>query len=542
MSKILVAVISTFVLFTLPIQGLAAENQLDWDTLTANSIYSNYINSAVDDIESTSYTITGLTEVYKNEKAKKPDSYLFLRNTGMYEKNALAQKFYDNSAEVIQETKNENDVQSVRMKIITKDDKIFINFPDSQDEQIKKNWFVMDHKTYLKLGNILELSTLFDFAVQEFTKDQQKVYKKTGDLAKKYDLYWRISNPIKDGLKVPKSTRYNLGYNYDGMKEYYDNLDVELTKEEMIELYGKDLGIIDTMKDEDNLLFYTDRSYFSIWMDTKTNLPRKQYNFITLPLEKGKRFYSQVSVDLKDVNKDVTIMLPKNVLSDLTILEESLNKEVQEQEEDPLQNIEALKIKLKNKPRNADKALIYYKIGDEYYSMGDLKSAAANYKSAIALFKAKTVDLSLAKIEYARSTGDTASMKKEYEAALKLWPKDDYLLNEYGWFLLGLSVSSKDSQNLTEALTVNKKLVVLLVDDMNLLNLFATYELLGDKVNAQKTKARFDNFESRENLNVLVRIYHRLGKEELKQKYLAEMKKVGEDLTYWDKEYLKLSF
>jgi hypothetical protein len=512
----------------------------DWGTLAPNNLYKSFWDVSEKEILTSQWSITQSTGLYKKADDTEAQNYSGVMVTGAVKSTEVSLGEYDTQLEAILESGSAKKGMEYNMSVREIGENFYISFPNVRNKELQKKWILVPEDQFKQLGIELGLETLFN-SVQLDTSDVTKeVYEKTTALAKKHNLYTRLTTDIDDDYDLPNTTRYDLVLRRDAIAGFYTDLDKQLSAEaKEFTLLGID-GFTKRLKEASFIDYLAENAYESLWIDNTNKLPVQYLSAGSLPPPKNSKtgyVFSFSHAKWDSVNKPVTILKPSVSLS-LSEGKKLLGIDPHLAAKEDIKNLSKQASTAKNK---IDKGYIYLDIAD-IYSDFDKKMASSYYKKAAALFKKGSPDYYYSLAEAERELKNGKKVKEIYELALESHPQDDLLLNRYGWFLLGLSPTSIKYQDLAKAQELNSILVKNLVDDSNLQNLYLTYLLLNKSVEAESLKSKFDDFENADNYNLIARAYYRAGNGNMVKKYQLLAKQKGHLQTDADKEFYATKF
>jgi len=533
-----------FALFFGPV-GVLHAAETPYSKLAPNTLFERFLNDA-EKITSGSYEVYSALSVFKNLEANTPESSSYSYIKGV-DNGVTNGKFDEGSAKVIE---GDSEVGVTEMDIITLGDKIFIRFPQASDKKIKNKWIEVPFDKYHKFGKALNQEMLFESALPEvLTEKEDKVFQLITTLAKKHNLFafWpEYAQYEEEKIVVKNSTRYDLSLNHNAVTPFFKEL-IKTIKAESLESENFPLAIFElAITNQYYMDYMADYSSISMWVDNQTSLPTRIVIKIQTPNPSGKEALSLLNIDaiFTQNNKAFTIKAPTKSLTfeqglDLFGIDKK-GLVVEKTEEE--QALDEALYELSIARSKQDKSDTSYYVAMAYDDLYKYEDAAKYYKLSASYAKKNSGDYYEALAQAEWSLGNGAKAKEYFNLALAKAPKTDFVLTNYGWFLLGLNKESANFQDLALSLKLHEQLVSQLVDDDNLQSLYLSYLMLGDTVKAEETKKRFDNFATKNNYATLGLAYHRLGNKKESDKYF----KMAEDLGYkkdkTDIEFLKMVF
>lgn len=535
---------SVFVVIIALVFSLTASSTLaasSWDDQAPNTLYGNFNEAMANKISSGEFEILNLINFYKKETDKKPVFYVGYSITGVSNNSTTTRVLSDSKSNIIYEEGNGKKATSYQMDMITKSNNIYVKFPDSTVKQIKNKWINIPSDKYSDFGKVMQ-PALFDAGLIVASTTDGKVSNIIVKLAKKHNLFVHWDD-IEDDYVVDNAKRYNLAYNRNAIVPFYKELSQTLSFEDKKQTILSIDGFKKSLAKSEFVDYLLDNSYVSLWIDNETNLPTRIIQVLQiLPVQKKEPFALFLSdISITKVNQLVLIEKPVNALSFVQATK-ALKINMEDNSDVVVLKITDLKKQLSKAKTKDDKALLNYLIAQKYDEISDSKNAAKYFKVSASQYSKDSADKydALAQAEW--SLGNTKKVKEYYEKAVIKEPKNDYILNSYGYFLNGISPVTADSQDLNLALTINTRLVKGVVNDSNLLNLYITYILLGRDNDALALKSKFDNFETAGNYNALARAYHRKGDKKSEDKYAKLAESKGHIRGLADDEFFALSF
>ncbi len=519
----------------------------DLDSMAPNALHTYFFDS-VDEDTSVTLDLRSALELHKKSALDKyPAYYVNYALKGNIVPTHASTTYVESDVVTSLQLGTSKRGTEYKLDFITKGETVYIRFPETRIKSVKNKWIEVPAVRATDFAEALELEELFDIALTK-NDDPNPIaaFDASAALARKLGLFQFFDGDVGDSIVVENATRYDLIYRSDVFAAYFKELKktiAEMPGDNEVTVFSIE-GFESGIKNNEFVDKITDRSYVSLWFDNVTKLPVRMVDVMVIPpFEKRKEtVFTYTDISLKDYGVKMTVVAPKSTISFADAVDAlDLNLQVDLDTQDPAARLKEL-LSAYKKAKKADKAYLSYSIGDAYGALDDAAQAAAYYKKAAAASKKKSVDqyLSLANAEW--ELGNVAKVKEYFELALKVDPKNDAVLNQYGWFLLGLNVVTAQTRDLEKALEVNQKLVKGLVDDSNLQNLYATYMLLGRTADAEKLKKKFDNFDAKENYMVLARIYHRLGDKKQSDLYVQKAVEAGYVQSIRDKRFLALQF
>ncbi len=358
------------------------------------------------------------------------------------------------------------------------------------------------------------------------------------ELAKKHNVYQYVQRDIKDGVKIRGAKRFNFELNPNTFAAYY---------REYVELFeGADkekLALVSSLLSSSEFVnSIVNQSYLSLWFDEKTNLPVRILNVTIIP-KNGyvPELLVVESFALTNINKEVVIQTPRTY-KDIGDLVQRFNIKLNGVLDTPESKLQAHLNAYADAGSLHEKEYYAYEVANTYVDLEKKEEASKYYILSSESSKKKSASYyeSLAQSEWILGNG--AKTKEYLDLALKKDPKADFVLYQYGYFLLGISKTTAQFQDLTKAEFLNERLAGNKPNDEMLLNLYLTYILQNDKSNADALVRRFTNFNTGENHNFIARAYHRLGNSQM----AATHKKMAADLGYkqsgYDVEFYAMNF
>lgn len=537
--KFLIVSLVFTIMFSVGLNNVQAATT--WSGQAPNALFANFVDSIQTKLLSAEHSYLGSIGFFKklSDKAVYYEGYTL---EGISSKPSANNTIYDSKSEAVYEVGTNKKSIAYRINIITKSGESFISFPDAKSSSLKNKWITVPNDKYDELGEKLNLAPLFKEAQIKDATPEDKILDVYVTLARKHNLFTHINEPFDDDYSVENATRYNLALDINSIVPFYKELAKTLTKEEYDRTILSVDGFEKGLSNPDFVSYIANHSFTSLWIDNSTQLPTRFLQIITLPpTGKIKEIVMSVN-DLawKNPNKPVFIEKPATSLS---FAEGVKLLKVKIDTSKPINSkIKDLQKQLSKAKSKDDRAYLNYLIAMEFDDISDHEEASKYYKKSATYYKKGGVEYydALAQAEW--SLGNGKKVKEYYELALKKDPNDDFVLNQYGWFLTGLSVVSAKLQNLPQALALNTKLVAGNVDDSNLMNLYVTYLLLGRNADAELLKPKFDNFGSADNYNTIARAYHRLGNKTSSAAFSKLAADAGYKLVDRDKEFFALSF
>jgi Tfp pilus assembly protein PilF len=505
-----------------------------------NTLYANFID-ALDKIKSADHSILEITSLYKDleSEAIYYEGYI---NNGSSTLSDASTTLYDSKSVVTHEVTTKRGIYSTPMNLITKSGDIYLSFPDAKSKSIKNKWTKVTKDQYNEIGEKLGLTVLFEGALLEEGPLARKLRDISVKLARKHNLYSHFTEGFEDDISVENATRYDLVYNASALTAYFDDLKDTLTAEEKNASIFALNGVERSLADPEYVEEVANHSFISLWVDNTTQQPVRMWSVLILPPNRSQKEYvvSESSITLSNINVPITITPPHSTLG-VAEMAKALKIKLAGKNDAALKRIADLKKQL-TKAKKVDRGNIAYSVAVAYDDIDDTKGASEYYKKAAAYYPKNSVDQydALARSEW--QLGNGQKVKEYYELALGVDPDSEFVLNNYGWFLTGLSPVSATYQDLSRALSINTQLVKKVVDDSTLINLYATYVLMGRTKEAEELKKKFDNFESAQNSNSLARLYHRLGNKKLEDYYAKLAKDNGYVRSVLDEVFFKMSF
>jgi tetratricopeptide (TPR) repeat protein len=526
-----------FVLLIAPSQQLYAAG--NWDTLAPNNLYSTFMESVAKNINSAHHTFTSSLSLFKKLTDEKASYYEAYQLIGDSKKPVSSDLPYTNNSTATFELGNSKSGYQYQLKIINQGEDIFVQFPLTKTKALKNKWIEVPADKYDLFGSETKLPGLFDLALIESGTLEDGVVEKTLALARKHGLFTYLAYVPEDEMEVANANRYDLYYNPKAVAPFYKELSKSLNGEERaLTVLGID-GFEKALSNKEFVEYLASYSYVSLWVDKTTNLPVRYFEVVSLPSFGPKKELAISTKDLlwEKINQPVAVSLPKEAMP-LTDAAKYFDIDLSIENAE----IKDLLKQLSKAKSKQDKAILNYLIAQEYSDLDEDSKAAEYYKKAASNYPKKSVEYyeALAQAEWALKNG--AKVIEYYELALKQEPENDLVLNQYGWFLLGLTPLSAKYQNLPKALSLNQTLVSNLVDDSNLQNLYINYLLLGKNSEAKALESKFDNFASGDNYNIIARAYHRLGNKVKSQEFVNKAKQEGYVRTKTDDKFFKLTF
>jgi tetratricopeptide (TPR) repeat protein len=540
-SLVLVFILNLFAF--IPVVG--ANESLD--TLAPNNLLNYFFDGIKNDIFSARHNFINSVGLYKKSLDSEPVFQAGTSLEGVSQKNSTSSEFYNSSSTLYYEEYHKKSGFQTEMNLITKNDTIFVRFPYATNKALKNKWIDVPATEYYAFGKAMEMGTLFEEAVIEHgTSDELLAMEKSLELARKHKLYAHFDMGENKDLDVLGATRYDLSMNREAIVPYYKDLAKILPDDLKAKTLLSVEGFEKNLSKKTFVDYLSENMFVSLWFDDKTGLPVRYYSVTALPPTKANG--NQIMLIASDfswteINKPITLKVPAKTVTmdsvvkalDLDISSEASNPEVEAQLEDYL-------AQLKKATSKSDKAFLNYMIAVQYDILDDYKSAVKYYKTSASLYKKGSADQyeALAQVEW--NLGNAKKAKEYFELALKKAPNEEFILQSYGWFVLGLTPVTAKEQDLKYALKLNEQLVKLNPVDGNLLNLYLSYILNGKYSDATKLQFKFDQFETGENYITIARAYHRLGQKTLTENYKKLAIAKGYKLTEADKEFFALSF
>lgn len=520
------------------------------DTLAPNNLLSKFFDDADDKIVTARHNFINSISFYKKNLDSEPVFYVGTSLNGVSQENASSSKFYNSSSTAVYEEGNGKTGVTYEMNIITKDDNVFVRFPNSLNKKIKNQWINIPSSRYQEFGEALGVTPLFDAAaIEHESPDELAAFDKSLELARKHQLYMHLKVDLDDDIVVSGATRYNLAMNRDAIVPYYKDLSKILTGDlRSSTILGVD-GFEKNLANKAFVDYLYEHSFISLWFDNKTGLPVRYYSVSVLPSTKSTN--NQIVMLLSDyswskINLPVALTLPSKTIG-LNEAVKALNIDMTSQplsvkEVEAKANLSDYVTQLKKVKSKSDKALLNYLIAVQYDILEDSEMAIKYYKISASFSKKGGSDYyeALAQVEWVLGNGKKA--KEYFELAVNLSPNEEFILQNYGWFLLGLSPVTAKFQDSKQALILNERLVKQNPKDSNLQNLYLNYILSGRQTDAEKLKLKFDQFDVADNYILIARAYHRIGQKALAENYKNLAVAKGYELSKIDKEFFALKF
>jgi hypothetical protein len=520
------------------------------DTLAPNNLLSKFFDDADDKIVTARHDFINSISFYKKNLDSEPVFYVGTSLNGVSQENASSSKFYNSSSTAVYEEGNGKTGVTYEMNIITKDDNVFVRFPNSLNKKIKNHWINIPSSRYQEFGEALGVTPLFEAAaIEHESPDELAAFDKSLELARKHQLYVHLKVDLDDDIVVSGATRYNLAMNRDAIVPYYKDLSKILTGDlRSSTILGVD-GFEKNLANKAFVDYLYEHSFISLWFDNKTGLPVRYYSVSVLPSTKSTN--NQIVMLLSDyswskINLPVALTLPSKTIG-LTEAVKALNIDMTSQplsvkEVEAKANLSDYVTQLKKVKSKSDKALLNYLIAIQYDILEDSEMAIKYYKISASFSKKGGSDYyeALAQVEWVLGNGKKA--KEYFELAVNLSPNEEFILQNYGWFLLGLSPVTAKFQDSKQALILNERLVKQNPKDSNLQNLYLNYILSGRQTDAEKLMLKFDQFDVADNYILIARAYHRIGQKALAENYKNLAVAKGYELSKIDKEFFALKF
>lgn len=206
------------------------------------------------------------------------------------------------------------------------------------------------------------------------------------------------------------------------------------------------------------------------------------------------------------------------------------------------ERIESLLQQYEAAPDDTTKALVSYLIAQTYDNLEERELAARYYRISANHYPTGGSDYydALAQAEWSLRNG--AKVKEYYEQGLARNPDAELLIYQYGYFLLGISMTSLDFIDLQKALLYNQRVVELSDDDANLQNLYLNLIMLDRLEEAGIIRDRFADFETADNYHWIARAYHRIGNRTESAYYLSLAEAAGYTLDENDQQFFQTEF
>lgn len=513
-------------------------------TLTANNLYARFIN---DSDHVLSFSLDAFASVAVYEDGDDDASFLGFSNfKGTIDESVPNAKFPRMEATVAEQNWDKKSGVETAMNIVTTNDDIFVRFTKASNKKAKNKWIEVPFENYQELGKALGVEDLFEFALSE-DNTSDKFFEVSLALAKKHNLFYIDQNKINDNQTLKGATRFNLRYNNSSIAPYFRELAATLdekTKEGTVLSIN---GFLEMLSNKSFVDYLANYSYVSLWFDDVTSLSSRIRDSIVMPNILGKNTSTVFTVDLtvSDPNKAFIPKVPAKFLT----FEEALDVFKLDIDDFTIANQtpeeKDLKDSLKNynkaKKKN-DKSYYAYEVAIAYENLYQNENAAKYYKIAASNYKKNGVDYFEALAQAEWNLGNGAKAKDYFAKAYSKDPKAIFVLDQYGWFLLGITPTTAPHQDLSFALKLNEELVSKDVDDDTLLSLYLNYILQGNKIKAEETKARFDNFTTGENYNWIAHAYHRIGNKTESARYAKLATDAGYIRDKNDIQFFSISF
>lgn len=537
--KIALLLVAVSFSFLMNIGVVSAEEPLD--SLTAGVLYEKFVNYLLSDIKSLSFVTETLTTAYKGN-LQVFESYTGVAGTGVDNPNT---SFIDGNVSASTYQQTQTDGEEYVIDLITKEGDIYAKFPLASNKEVKKTWFKIPYEKYELLGQKLGIAPLFDLALVETKEgtEEELFLRKVVQLARKHKIYAHVGGNIDDGIKIPRTVRFDLIFDPAGLTNFYKEIDTTFTAEEKAKTVLSVAGFREMINNPRQMQQIADNSYVSLFFDKKTQKPVHMIEALVIPTFSG---LTDKIVFIKDGHwvestKKASVKTPKKfkTLEEFLRLNNVVLEGVTSSVSSELDYLLDDYQNSRNKIERADNA---YYVAMEYDNQGNRSKAAEYYRISASNYKKGSVDHyeALAQAEWSMRNGSKA--KENFELALKKGPNDNLVLNQYGYFLLGISVASANVQDLNKALVLNQKLVEKYPDDSGLLNLYINYIMLNDISSANALKTRFSQFETGENYNFIARAYHRMGNQAQATAYSKLAKDLGYVQTGGDKDFFAMIF
>lgn len=540
-------VLGLFLLGNMPSIALAS----DLTALSASDIYVFFNESALDKVTSATENFENISAIFEHPSDASPIFAATIKGKRTAQIQS-GNELYESKTNATFEAGTQDYSFRSTIEVLSKNNDVYLRYIDA-DEEGANQWFKIPYVLYDSVasssGNKLFLKNALTTAG---TQKEREMLGLINSLAKKHNLFIFFNDPTTIKKSGKTLIRFDLAYDPDTVVAFFKELSQKIDPE------MRDKTVLSTEGFEANLInknfvdYFTENSYISILFDTSTQLPVEFVKVDSLPPFSNNQGYS---IDLThsiwtNINKPIqSIKIPTSTKTVAELL--ALYKEMPSQsDEEKLamkkaeseKELKELKSDFKRAKSKQEKSLIAYVIAQTYDDLEDSKNAIKQYKTSAKLALKNSADYheALAQAEWSAQNGKKAI--EYFELAYKADPNSQFVLHNYGFFLLGLSKASVNYQDLGRALQFHLKLTDATPDDENLSSLYLNYLLMGDTKNAEVVKARISEFNTADNYYWIARAYHRMGNIVKATEYKQKALDAGYVWGKYDTEFFSLKF